>query len=104
MLNEFIALLNIVKIFAELKLCTENIRQENEFLRNLHFITIIREPLARYVSHWEHILNIIKTEGTKLKFFGGIMCNQPIDLKGCLPNVNLKNNESKTAIDMGISN
>jgi hypothetical protein len=38
--------------FTDLKRCSKNIKKYIPFLRNFHYITILREPLARYVSEW----------------------------------------------------
>jgi hypothetical protein len=62
-----------------LKLCTETIRRYNHFLKNIYFITLIRNPLSRYVSEWNHVvrksLNNIYSEASS--------CNKEKLIKNC---------------------
>ena len=75
---------------AELKLCIQNIKKQNEFIRSIHYTTIIREPLFRYVSEYAHSLKLIKQhDETNITIFGGGgLCNKEATLFECLPNVN----------------
>jgi hypothetical protein len=41
--------------YAGLKSCLNEIRRENMFLGKIYYITILRDPIKRYISEWNHI-------------------------------------------------
>ena len=63
-------------------------KNQNQFLRNFYFITILREPLARYVSEYKHSLRLYANNYRYL--FGGTMCNKPIFLRDCFQKMKIK--------------
>jgi hypothetical protein len=45
---------NVHSDYAKLKNCMPNVRKINSFLRNIHIITILRDPKLRYISEYIH--------------------------------------------------
>ena len=79
--------------FSDLKLCTQNIRNHNNFIKNVFFITIIRDPLSRYVSEWSHSVRQIKKIGRNLTIFEASFCNKEKIMENCiqdLKNINIE--------------
>jgi hypothetical protein len=81
---------NVHSDFAKFKYCTDYIKKENKFLQRIHFITLIREPIQRYVSEWKHVAKETR-EGIKLTFNSINVCNNEISMFDCIPNLNKKN-------------
>ena len=65
--------------YATLKICLNEIKRQNSFLGQVFFTTIIREPVRRYLSEWNHI----KRGGHAWNRSKNI-CNQEIFVDRCL--------------------
>ena len=76
---------NVHSDFAKFKYCTDIIKKENKFLKKIHFVTLIREPVQRYVSEWKHVARETKDD-IKLTFNAKNICNKEVSMFDCVPN------------------
>ena len=73
--------------FAKFKQCTRKIMLENSFLKKIHYITIIRDPVQRYISEWAHVSRKTRND-VSFKFNSKNVCNREVN---CLPEFNKEN-------------
>ena len=66
--------------YASLTSCMNEVKRRNMFLRQFHYITILRDPVKRYLSEWNHI-----TRGGHAWNRSRNYCNQENLLSTCLP-------------------
>jgi hypothetical protein len=81
---------NVHADFAKLRACSLYMKETNEFLGRIHFITIIRDPIQRYVSEWNHVSRQNEL-GYNVIFNTKNVCNKEVTMSGCLPEI--KTNE-----------
>ena len=80
---------NVHADFAKLRACSLYMKETNEFLSRIHFITIIREPIQRYISEWLHVSR--QTElGKSVIFNTKNVCNKEVTMSECLPDIKYK--------------
>jgi hypothetical protein len=74
--------------FSKFKFCSVRIKKENLFLKKIHLITVIREPMARYVSEWSHVERKTR-DGHKIIFSSTNFCNKEVIMAECLANLTI---------------
>jgi len=65
--------------FSKFKFCSARIKEENLFLKKIHLITVIREPLVRYISEWSHVERKTRA-GHTIIFNSTNFCNNEVIL------------------------
>lgn len=82
-----------------MKACISREKKLYSFIKKIHFITILRDPTARYVSEWEHVLRS-KDKGyfyVSAFYESQNACNQEVSIANCVPNITLKQDLSLEA-------
>ena len=69
--------------YTTLKSCLTKVKKEYKFLDKVVFITILRDPIKRYISEWNHI-----RVGTLAWNMSNNICNKENFLNSCLKNKN----------------
>jgi heparan sulfate 6-O-sulfotransferase HS6ST2 len=65
----------------------KKIKSVATFLNNTHFITILRNPIIRFVSEWQHLRRRIE-EGLEGKLFESFnVCNKELPVSTCYSNL-----------------
>ena len=74
---------NVHADYGKFKKCMDKVKKETHILQNVHFITILRDPVIRYVSEWQHLTRRIQ-EGLKGKLFESYnICNKETSISTC---------------------
>lgn len=77
--------------YTKIKACVEKKKIEKKFIKNVHFITILRDPTLRYISEWLHMARSMKKGYINIPVFNEThnVCNQEVVLSKCIPGLEL---------------
>ena len=65
--------------YTTMQVCSNEIKRLNSFLGNIYYVTILREPVRRYISEWNHLKRGGHAWNRSLNF-----CNKENFLNKCL--------------------
>ena len=78
--------------YAKFKTCFKNSRNLKKLNGTIHYITLLRDPLIRYISEWYHVTRSIKKFQIYSPFNTSTnICNKEVSMLECIPK-KLENN------------
>ena len=81
--------------YPKLNSCMQKAKIEGKIKGKIHYITLLREPILRYISEWRHIVRSINKYGIDSPFKTSNICNKEVSMTECMP-FELGKRENKT--------
>jgi len=86
--------------FSKFEKCMNKIKAQFKFLKNIHCVTILRDPKIRYISEWQHMNRKFQLGNRNPLFETKNTCNKEVSISDCL---SLNQNVKEFPIEMFIS-
>jgi hypothetical protein len=63
--------------------------KQHKFIKNVHYITILRDPTIRYISEWQHVSRSMTKGFFKISAFNDSenYCNKEVSMEKCVPDL-----------------